>query len=266
MDLLTHICSGIAGATVIAALTEKQPVKRGQILAAGAVGGAFPDIDAISMWSRFDAIFGRLFKLTHSGQVIYGEKFWYSHHAFFHSIAAALLFGIVFGLLAYSIYRIKHKTTISFSLYCKKNIFIGIAFIAGYVLHLLGDMPTPASMWGGVNLFWPNDNYIGGSGKIWWWNNYDIFLLIVLCIIINVILLYTLKRRIQKTMIILMSALTILLIVIQINTRKYDYAYDGHTSHYAEMERHSKEEQKYILGKPLYSAMEWLDRHLPFSF
>ena len=266
MDLLTHICSGIASATVIAAFAEKQPFKRWQILAAGAVGGAFPDIDAISLWSRFDATLGRLFGLNHNGQVIYGEKFWYSHHAFFHSIVAAFLLAVVFGLLAYIIYRIKHKTTISFFLYCKKNISIGIAFIAGYVLHLLGDMPTPASVWGGVNLFFPNSNYIGGSGKIWWWNNYDIFLLIILCIIINIVLLFTLKKRIQKMIIVLISALTILLVVIQINTRKYDYAYSGHTSHYEEMERHSKEEQKRILGKPLYSTMEWIDKRLPVQF
>ena len=266
MDILIHISSGVASATAIAAFAGKQSVKRWQILAAGAIGGAFPDIDAVSMWSRFDATFGRLFGLNHSGQVIYGEKFWYSHHAFFHSIMASLLFAAVFGLLAYSIYRLKHKTTHSFFRFFKKNIFIIIAFIAGYILHLLGDMPTPASVWGGVNLFWPSNNYIGGSGKIWWWNNYDIFLLIVLCIIINGILLFAFKRKIQKIMIILVSAFTILLIEIQINNRKYDYAYNSHTSHYEEMERHSKEEQKRILGKPLYSTMEYLDRHLPFQF
>ena len=266
MDILTHICSGIASATVVAAFAEKQTVKRWQIIAAGAVGGAFPDIDAISMWSRFDTTFGRLFGLNHSGQVIYGEKFWYSHHAFFHSIAAAVLSAAVFGLIAYCIYRIRHKTAISLFHYCKKNIFIGIAFIAGYILHLLGDMPTPASAWGGVNLFCPSSGYIGGSGKIWWWNNYDIFLLIVLCIIINLVLLFVFKRRIQRIMIIIISILTILLIEIQINTRKYDYSYSGHTSHYTEMERRSKEEQKRILGKPLYSAMEWIDRHFPLPF
>lgn len=266
MDILTHICSGIAGATVVVPFAAGQLTKQWQILAVGAVGGAFPDVDAISMWSRFDVTFGRLFRLNHSRQVIYGEKFWYSHHAFFHSIMASLLIAAVFGLLAYSIYRLKYKTT--FFLFCKKNIFIGIAFIAGYILHLLGDMPTPASVWSGINFFWPNDNYIGGSGKIWWWNNYDIFLLIVLCIIINCILLFTFKskRRIQRIMIILVSVFTILLIEIQINNRKYDYSYNGNASHYAEMERHSKEEQKRILGKPLYSAMEYLDRHLPFYF
>ncbi|GHS99442.1 hypothetical protein FACS189421_09900 [Bacteroidia bacterium] len=86
MDILTHICSGIAGATVIAAFVYKHPVKRLKVLAAGAIGGAFPDIDTISMWSRFDSTFGRLLGLSHTGKVIYGEKYWYSHHAFFHSI------------------------------------------------------------------------------------------------------------------------------------------------------------------------------------
>jgi len=80
MDILTHICSAIASATVITAFAEKHTVKRWQIFAAGAVGGAFPDIYAISMWARFDTTLGRLFRLNHSWQTIYSEKFWYSYN------------------------------------------------------------------------------------------------------------------------------------------------------------------------------------------
>jgi membrane-bound metal-dependent hydrolase YbcI (DUF457 family) len=267
MDILTHICSGIAGATVVAAFAKKQPVRRLQILASGAAGGAMPDIDAVSMWSHFDTTFGRWFNLSHSGRIIYGEKFWYSHHAFFHSIVASLLLALFFGLLSYGIACVIHKKAVnSFYAYCTKNTLIIISFFAGYILHLLGDMPTPASVWGGVNLFFPHNAYIGGSGKIWWWNNYDIFLLLVVCIAVNSFLIPVFKRHIQRIVVVSVVLLTFLLVEIQINTRQYNYAYSGNAPHYAEMEQHSKEEQQRILGKPLYSAIEWLDRHLPFHF
>ena len=45
MDILTHIFSGVAGATVIASFS-KNTSSRLKILVAGSVGGAFPDIDA----------------------------------------------------------------------------------------------------------------------------------------------------------------------------------------------------------------------------
>ncbi|GHT54513.1 hypothetical protein FACS189446_4330 [Bacteroidia bacterium] len=238
-----------------------------KILAAGAVGGALPDIDSISMWSHFDSTFGKLFHLSNSGKVIYGAKFWYSHHAFFHSIVAALLIAIIFGLLSYGIHKMicRNKKDNLWN-YCKNHFSLSIAFIAGYLLHLLGDMPTPASVWGGVNLFFPDNHYIGGSGKIWWWNNYDIFLLLILCIVVNGILLFTFKQRIQRTAIIIVAVLTLLFIEIQINTRQYDYAYSGNATRYSEMEQQSKQEQERILGKRIYSAMEWLDRHLPGHF
>ena len=266
MDILTHICSGVAGATVVASFSKKTSMRL-KILACGAVGGAFPDIDAISMGSRFDSTFGKIFHLSHSGKVIYGEKFWYSHHAFFHSILAALLIVLIFGLVSYGIYKAVCKNRKdTFFIYFKNNILIAISFITGYLLHLFGDMPTPASVWGGVNLFFPCESYIGGSGKIWWWNNYDIFLLIVLCVLINGVLLFTLKQNLQRKAVLIVAALTFLLVEIQTNTREYDYAYSGNTNRYIEMEQQSKKEQERILGKRIYSCMEWLDRHLPVHF
>jgi membrane-bound metal-dependent hydrolase YbcI (DUF457 family) len=266
MDILTHICSGVAGATVVAAFVKRQPAKRLKTLVSGALGGALPDIDAISLWSHFDATIGRLFGLSHPGQVIYGEKFWYSHHAFFHSIAAALLIALLLGLLSFIISRIIRKKTDTFAAHSKNNLPLIVAFIAGYLFHLLGDMPTPASVWGGVNLFWPSNAYIGGSGMIWWWNNYDLFLLLLVCIVVNTTILFVYRQRIRRLAVISVAMFTLVLIDIQINTRQYDYAYSGHTSHYSEMEQHSKEEQKRILGKRLYHSMEWLDNHLPIHF
>ena len=266
MDILTHICSGVAGATMIASFSKKTS-SRLKILVAGSVGGAFPDIDAISMWSRFDSTFGKIFNLSHSGKIIYGEKFWYSHHAFFHSLVAALLIAFIFGLISYSIYKTVCKDNKdAFYIYFKNNILLAISFITGYLLHLLGDMPTPASVWGGVNIFFPSESYIGGSGKIWWWNNYDIFLLLVFCVIINGILLFTLKKNIQRKAVIIVAVITLLFIEIQINTREYSYVYSGNTNRYNEMEQQSKKEQERILGKRIYSSMEWLDKRFPVQF
>ncbi|MCL2598264.1 MAG: metal-dependent hydrolase [Paludibacter sp.] len=266
MDILTHVCSGIASATVIASFPKKASM-RIKILASGALGGAFPDVDAISMWSHFDSTFGRLFHLSHSGKVIYGAKFWYSHHAFFHSVAAALFFALIFGLLSYGIYKtVSRSGKETFSAYCKNHFLLAISFITGYLLHLFCDMPTPGSVWGGVDLFFPFAGYIGGSGKIWWWNNYDIFLLLVLCILINGALLFTLKQNIQQKAVIVVAVLTLALAEIQINTRQYNYAYSGQANRYSEMEQQSKREQERILGKRIYSSIEWLDRHLPVQF
>ena len=266
MDIFTHIVAGVAVATVAASFTEKKVVKSIKILGFGALGGALPDIDAISMWPRFDATFGRLFGLSHTGREIYGEKFWYSHHAFFHSIAAVLLIVGLLILAGYVFARMRKKNAqIGLAEYCKRNILLYIAFIAGYLLHLFGDMPTPSSAWGGVNMFFPSDAYIGGSGKIWWWNNYDIFLLIMLCIVVNCTVILSCKRYIRQITLGI-TFLTIMMITIQINTRQYDYAYSGNTARYAEMEQQSKQEQERILGKRIYNCMKWIDDRLPIHF
>jgi len=266
MDILTHVCSGIASATVIASFS-KQASTRVKILISGALGGAFPDVDTISMWSHFDSTLGRLFHLSHSGKVIYGAKFWYSHHAFFHSVVASLFFALIFGLLSYGIYKTVCKNgKDTLKIYFRKHFLLAISFITGYLLHLFCDMPTPGSVWGGVNLFFPLSGYIGGSGKIWWWNNYDIFLLLVLCILINCTLLLTLKRNTLRKSVIAVAVLILLFVEIQINTRQYNYFYSGQTNHYSEMEQESKKEQERILGKRIYSSMEWLDKHLPIQF
>ena len=266
MDIFTHIVSGVAVATVVAPFAGKKAVKSVKILGFGALGGAFPDIDAISMWSRFDATFGRLFGLSHTGREIYGEKFWYSHHAFFHSIVAALVIVAVLMFVGYAFSKIRKKNArITLAEYCKRNILLYVAFFVGYLLHLFGDMPTPSSVWGGVNMFFPADAYIGGSGKIWWWNNYDIFLLVMLCIIVNCTVILLCKRYIRQFTLGI-ALLTLVLITVQINTRQYDYAYSGNTTKYAEMEEQSKKEQERILGKRIYKCMKWIDDRLPIYF
>lgn len=266
MDILTHTLSGVAVATVVANYNKTAGLRKAKILLAGAIGGALPDVDAISMWSKFDQTLGTLFHLSHSGRVIYGSKFWYSHHAFFHSLLGSLFFASLFFLIICLIKRKRDKTALP--TFSKTYFVFFVAFILGYWAHLAGDLPTPSSVWGGIGLFWPSKEYIGGYGKIWWWNNYDIFLLILCCILINIIVPAVSKYIRLKSRVFTMSVLasTFVLILMQINTRHYDYSYKESNSSFAKMEQHSKEEQKRILGNRLYLYMDKLDRSLKINF
>jgi hypothetical protein len=98
LDILSHSLSGLALGTVLASFAQG-PRRKLAILGIATFGGALPDLDAISMWSGFDRTFGSWFQLNQSGRFIYSAKFWYSHHAFFHSLLAPLLWlGLYYGL------------------------------------------------------------------------------------------------------------------------------------------------------------------------
>lgn len=270
MDLLTHIASGLAISTTIAVCCNASTLKKTAIVAAGALGGALPDIDAISLWSKFDGTFGRLFGLQHSGKVIYSEKFWYSHHGFMHSLMACLLFAIILlGVIFLVKSRTKDFSKGTFIKTAKSSRLIILAFVGGYLAHLLLDMPTPGASWGGINLFFPFKHYSGGYGKIWWWNNYDIFLIINLVIVLNLVLLIVksiLKRNFIKISLgILLFASA--LVMVQISSRKFDFNYGVSTGKtYQQCEVKSKEIQQKILGKKLYNTMVKLDNAIPLHF
>ncbi len=235
-------------------------------IAAGGLGGALPDIDAISLWSRFDATIGNFFGLSHSGTVIYSGKFWYSHHGFFHSLAAALLIAAIIISADYLI-RVRRRSA-TFGGYIRRRQPAIIGFVSGFVIHLLEDMATPASAWGGVRFFWPLKTYLGGTGDIWWWNNYDIFLIaagvFVVCVI--VLVLRRFMRFGAKCLIAAVFASGCILCAVQIKSRDCDYAFTGHTDKYNTFETASKRQQREILGNKVYNAMEWLDRKLPIYF
>lgn len=268
MDILTHALSGMAVATCAATFVKGKALRKAKIILTGTLGGMLPDIDAMSMWSRFDSTFGSLFHLSHSGRVIYGSKLWYSHHAFFHSLLASLLIGALLILSVYLVRSIMSRKHPDLCIFIKNHFIYFAVFVLGYWAHLAGDLPTPASVWGGIAFLWPSGDYLGGSGKIWWWNNYDIFLLIACCIVINLTIPAIVKqvRDRAKLFTTLVLSVTLILILVQINTRQYNYAYTGNTSKYAEMEQNSKKEQERILGKKLYRLMDKFDRSLKFYF
>lgn len=143
-----------------------------------------------------------------------------------------------------------------------------MGFILGFLIHLIEDMPTPASSWGGVAFLWPLELYIGGSGDIWWWNNYDIFLIVISVIVLN-IMLSVIKRFVRfdlKKFTTLVFLIGFIMAIIQVKSRDCDFAYSGHTTNYQELENESKRIQKDILGDKLYGIMESFDNKLRIYF
>lgn len=266
MDILTHTLSGVAIGTVVSSFSNHGFKKRLKIVLMSGFAGALPDLDAISLWSGFDSSIGNFFNLSTPGKEIYSGKFWYSHHAFLHSLSAAFLIASFIGLTHYLFDR--NFREIRFVDSIKKNRLLLIGFILGYTIHLIEDMPTPASTWGGVNLFWPSKAYIGGTGDIWWWNNYDIFLIVISVILLN--LLLTLIRKFVQFK---LGRFTVgvfiagfLLALIQVKSRDFDFAYSGHAPRYQEYEAISKQLQRDILGNRMYLLMEKFDNKLSIYF
>lgn len=268
MDIISHTLAGSAIATCAAAFSEPGFEKKTAIISAGSFGAALPDIDAISLWRGFDSTFGKFFSLEHSGRVIYSGDFWYSHHNFFHSIAAGTLLTLFFGLILFILAQIfKRPETQSVSEILHPYKLFLFAFFLGYISHLLLDMPTPGSSWGGVMLFWPLDTFVGGFGQIWWWNNYDIFLILLLAVLFNTgILVFTKKKIRLKLYSLSVIMISTGLILYQINNRGFDFSYEGYTNQFRKYEAKSLEIQKKILGDDLYSLMRQIDNKIKLNF
>jgi inner membrane protein len=269
MDILTHILSGVAIGTVVSSFENSGFKKRLKIVLISGFAGALPDLDAISLWSGFDSTIGDFFNLSVSGKDIYSAKFWYSHHAFMHSAFAGILMASFIGLILYLIdIKSKGLRNVNLLVSLTENRLLLIGFFLGFLVHLVEDLPTPASTWGGVNFLWPFNTYTGGTGDIWWWNNYDVFIIVVCAITINLILL--LIRRVidfdLRKLTIGVFILAFSFASIQVKTREYDFAYTGHTPKYKELENKSKQIQKKILGDRLYRLMERIDNRLRINF
>ena len=269
MDILTHTLSGIAVASVIINYSKVDRYRKAAIyVLLGAIGGALPDIDAFSLWSHFDSTLGKWFGLNRTGREIYSSTFWYSHHAFFHSIMAGFLFSFLIGSFVYLFRKFFLKKTLTLLGSLNIDFLILFTFFLGFLAHLFGDMPTPSGAWGGVQLFWPFRLYIGGTGQIWWWNNYDIFLIISACVTINITAfvisrMYGLKSLIFS-LVVFMG--TLFAINYQINHRGFDFNYTGYTNQFQKFETKSKEIQLRILGPKYYKKMSNFDRRIKINF
>lgn len=265
MDILSHTLTGVAVSTAIIPFCKSGIKGKAGIVGLGGFGGLLPDFDVISLWSKFDGTIGRLFNLQLSGKEIYFSKLWYSHHGFLHSIFAAILLAIIIGFVMFFITK---KQGIDSFLHSRTIRLTLLAFFLGFFFHLLEDMPTPASVWGGVRLWFPSMVYLGGSGKIWWWNNYDIFLIIVTVITINIIIFSfpVIRRKINPFIPTLIFLAGFTFALAQINSRSVDFSYSGHTKNYYDFEIKSKQIQREILGEKLYTLMVKIDNRIPLNF
>jgi len=265
VDILTHTLTGVAVAFTAGNLRGVKTKSLVVVIAVAAIGGALPDIDAISLWSGFDATFGTWFNLEHTGRQIYSARLWYSHHAFFHSLLASIMFTafLAIGLFGKSVF-IKSNGALKKNLNVKLTVLV--SFFLAYNFHLLEDMLTPSSSWGGVAYLWPASNYTGGWGHIWWWNNYDLFALVLIVILANAGIHLLLRNR-RAVMLLSLVFFMVGLVTAsrQIGSRQLNYNYSG-SKDYMKMEEQSLNEQKDILGERAYNMMRRLDNALPFYF
>lgn len=276
MDIFTHTASGLAAGAVVAGFTKRRPAAQVGIIALSGLGGALPDLDVISLWSRFDATFGLFFGLALPGTEIYPAHLWYSHHGFMHSMAAALLIALLFAasgwlwsrlLVSGKVpkgFRTNDRAPKSFRESLQSPALLG--FVLGFWLHLVEDMLTPGSSWGGVRLLWPLKTYVGGWGKIWWWNNYDLFLIVSGTLAACVTVLIVRRQRRMRVLLIGLFALGIMLFSIQVAERDANYAYTRRTAQTPNFEAESRRQQRETLPSWLYRTMSWVDDHVPVSF
>jgi inner membrane protein len=268
MDIFTHTLSGMAAATAVAALSFRSLKDKFLIICCGAAGAMLPDLDAVTRWTDFDAVIGKAFSLSQTGRSIYYGQHWYSHHSFMHSLASAAIFTLAGALLGYLYCRLRSGR-------CPASTFIPgasgflLSFFFGYLMHLLGDLPTPDAVWKGIRLFWPLKVSVGGFGYIWWWNNYDIFLIFLVGGALNTVLI-AVNRKSGKRLLSHIPALIFLCMIcaslFQITHRPIVFAGTGNPAGRTDKEHQSLVAQKNILGDRLYGIMNALDRKIPIPF
>ena len=241
-----------------------RPAQRIKIVLAGALGGVLPEIDALSLRSGFDRTIGQWLGLKHSGVDIYFGSEWYSHQAFFHSLLGlALVTGTLWWLASFFYtYMMRHARDLGQAAHYLAPYFIALG--SGYLLHLMLDLFTPAGPWGGIQLFFPLDRYVGGWGMIWWWNNYDIFLLLMMALVINVVSMisFSVLNRAARLIPSVIAICALLSIAYQVNTRDFNFNQKG----YVGREQASHRIQQHTLNPQVYEWMTWVDEQLPVYF
>lgn len=173
MTPISHAGCGLAAGGICAPVIRfffRTPFRAQYIIAV--LASMAPDMDGLSLF------------FSHA--VYFGKK-WYSHHMFFHSIAAAALVSAVVALVYVSgaiairgIWNLIRKKKIPLESRIRRTIGAYIICFIAYCVHFLGDLPTPPGPWNGIAMYWPSAEMAGGWGKIYWHNWYFIYLSIVL--------------------------------------------------------------------------------------
>lgn len=262
MDILIHTLSGLCAGTAVAALHRCRPAQQARIVLVGGLGGMFPDIDTFSLWPGFDQTLGAW--LGQSGRAIYASHLWYGHHGFFHSllgvVCCTLLIGGLFSLLYAYLLRRAPGPMAAF----RYLVPYQLSFAGGYLLHLLGDMPTPGGPWGGIRLLFPSSTYLGGWGYTWWWNNYDVFLILVGTLVLSILTLFLCERYSRR-----LRFLPLALLLYGASLSGYQLLHrqtDFNQCAYPVCEEASWEEQKQVIGEDWTRRMAYFDQLLPVYF
>ena len=265
MDIFTHVVAGGLAGGCVALMIRGATARVAAACSWGALGGFLPDIDAATRVPGFDASIGRWLQLQ-PGELIYAGGEWYSHHHFTHSLVAALGAALVVaGLLGLE------RAVLGAGYDRARTVRVLVApsaLLAGYLLHLVGDLVTPASVWGGVQLLWPLDTMVGGWGWAWWFNNYDLFLvqLAGLAGLGLVSLVPRTRPVLARALPASLLALVLLVCSALLQLREHDYAYRGHAPDYWALEEASLDEQRLILPPELYELMIGFDAAMPLPF
>lgn len=253
MDIITHTTSGLTIAYAGATIANVSAKEKAMYVLFGALMGALPDLDAISLWSKFDSLFGWAFH--ESGREIYSSKKWYGHHGFFHSLAAGLLFATLLSLGLKKWFRASFKLSI-------------VLLLASYTVHLAEDLITPNGPWGGIRLFFPAAKYIGGGGYIWWWNNYDLYF-IVLMLLVGLLFVNLIKQFLKIPFRLISSSLVVIsasLFIIQMLDRPINFNANQSHKTYHELEEISVQYQKETLPPTIFNIFRNFDQSIPLYF
>lgn len=263
MDVITQTLGGLCVASGIAGMCRCRPAQRVKIILMGAIGGAFPDLDTMTIWPSFDQTLGKWLGVENSVDLYFGHE-WLSHQGFFHSLLGAILFTLLLWYVSGWLYAkgMRQAPSIPSAMGYLAPYFL--AFSSAYVLHLIGDLFTPAGPWGGIRLFYPLDVYVGGLGTVWWWNNYDIVLILVLGLIINIgcLLTFSMLSTAGKYAPIAIFTSCVLLCGYQFSNRNFDFNQPGYTPR----EAASHHIQTQILAPDVYHFMVKVDHELPVYF
>jgi inner membrane protein len=265
VDLITHMAAGALAGGCVALMIRGAAATLSGAVAWGAIGGALPDVDAVTRVPGFDQTIGLALGLQPGG-VIYGGSEWYSHHHFTHSLVAAVGAALLLAGLA-GLERLVFGGT-SDGRRIRRIWLAPVCMAAGYLLHLVGDLVTPASVWGGIQLLWPAEGMVGGWGWAWWFNNYDIFLM-QLVGLLAMALLSLLPRSMPVLARALPGAVLVGVLAVcfgLLRARVHDYAYTGDAPDYWALEERSLEEQRRLLPSDLYQLMHSLDDAILLPF
>ncbi len=158
-----HVLTGVLAGTLLVYGLPGEPERRLPLVAWVAIGALAPDVDALSLLFSHATYFGSA---------------WYSHRAFFHSIAGCAVLAAVLGVaLPALLGSLRSATRLPPPARPVSTLSVVLALFTGGLVHLAGDLPTPPGPWSGIPLLFPLTARFGGWSHLGWVNAALIYLL-----------------------------------------------------------------------------------------